>query len=145
MTTQELRELDAYIAEHLFGFKWGHFGFVKNGLPDFEREPIYLLPPSRFDGSTHSGHGREFPRDKVDGWKYRGGNNLVPLYTTDPAAAMQVLEKCAEKVAILDFITLAKGPDGWLVASCLAQAEAETLPLTICKFARELFKSALMP
>lgn len=57
------------------------------------------------------------------------------------AASLQLLEKCAEKVAILDFITLAKGPDGkWLVASCLAQAEADTLPLAIALFAKQLFK-----
>ena len=141
MTTQELRELDAWIAEHVMGFKWGHFGFIKNGLPDFEREPIYLLPPSRFD--VHSGNANPFPRDRVDDWKTRGSDSLIPKYTTDPAAAMSVLEKCAEKSdGAVEVVKAIKGKWGLCDGSTTKRGFqwADTLPIAICLFARELFK-----
>ena len=104
------------------------------------------MPPSRYDGSTHSGHGREFPRDKVDGWKYRGRND-VPKYTTDPAAAMQVLEKCAEmfdKRCDGHGACVSLDAGEWAVIesdTCKgARAYASTLPLAIALFARGLFK-----
>lgn len=65
---------------------------------------------------------------------------LVARYTTNPAAAMMVLEKCAE----IAEIRLKKRNGGdWIVAKYedISQlwATAPTLPLAICLFAKQLF------
>lgn len=140
MTESQLRELDAWIAEHVFGYKWGHFGSVddKTGLPELGwKEPIYLLEPERY-GVEKSAH--ELPpqhRCKVDGWINKGLPSY-PEYTTDPAAAMAVLEKCREK----ESVTI-----GTLNGKCCVTksswsrlfVESDTLPLAICLFAKQLF------
>ena len=63
---------------------------------------------------------------------------------TDPAAALAVLQKCCERIPV----SLFKGiRDKWQAQSyndradwCIEIRNAETLPLAICLFARELFK-----
>jgi hypothetical protein len=65
--------------------------------------------------------------------------------TTDPAAAMLVLERCLEK----EELVISKSPHGFLIEShdtnqyetCDSDiyAEAPTLPLAICLFAKQLF------
>src|SRR6202012_3498780 len=58
----------------------------------------------------------------------------VPHYSTDPAAAMQVLEKClSTKLAF--GATLQSTPSGFAVSMAIAghyNSTAETLPLAIC-------------
>lgn len=73
---------------------------------------------------------------KVVGWWERPFRS----YTTDPAAAMQVLEKCRDKV---DRILLtAHGNKTWMLYAYDSYefGTGETLPEAICKFAREVFK-----
>lgn len=61
-------------------------------------------------------------------------------YTTDPAAAMQVLEKCSQGQAIkVWYSTVHKQ---WACADdgCFDTQYAATLPLAICLFAKKLFE-----
>lgn len=124
MTEKEQRELDAWIAEHLFDFKWGHFGFVKDGMPELEIEPIYLLPADRIKSPTQ-GNANPFPHDRVAGWKHFG-LQIYPRYTTDLAAAMLVLEKCIEK-------------DAYATGSWIRGMRGQSLPLQVCLFAKIIF------
>ena len=114
-TDTELSELDAWIAGHVMGIE----------VIEIRLETFY-----------------DDVRVKVDSTK---PHLALPEYTTDPAAAMQVLEKCVERVPV----TVFKGiRDGWQAQSydetradwCIEIRKAATLPLAICLFARELFK-----
>lgn len=65
----------------------------------------------------------------------------IDRYTTDPAAAMLVMEKCAENVSDAIRYRVSR-PAGVHRLSCFEIPEvvaAETLPLAIAKFARQLF------
>ena len=116
MTTQELREMDAWIAEHVMGLTVT----VKESK---------TLPGIMTVGQT------------------RGGIDLgLPNYTTDPAAAMEVLQKCAEKIRDTELAVEVYAPTrsepSWFVLDSEGSISgiAPTLPLAICLFARELFK-----
>lgn len=74
-----------------------------------------------------------------------------PAYSTDPAAAMAVLRKCAQRAINVRISTPVEGDPGtwsasWAVGTGSAvdglAAKAETLPLAICRFAKELFKKS---
>ena len=110
MNTKEMRELDAWIAGHVMGLKRVTFNTFWN-----------------------SGLGA---------WECQGptGMQSVHHYTTDPAAAMKVLEKCAESAQLT--ICIGKTEGGfklWLPNRFDSAIEAPTLPLAICLFARKLF------
>lgn len=136
MSDKKLRELDAWIAINLFGFIW-----AKDTAEDWQRS----------GGGFKKG--TRCLRDKL--WKDQGwikSNGKEPIsprwdhdvehYSTDPAAAMQVLEKCAEHLAGGVYIRKGKRGD-WSV--CKYEdieprwATAPTLPLAIAQFARQLF------
>jgi len=117
-TQQELRELDAWIAVNVFSWTEG----------------------------TASGDDRKcfWPSDcdtekKRKRWIY---GIAVPNYSTDPAAAFEVLRKCCEKrsVAIL-YSGHSKELNFYqidLVGGRLF-SQSETLELAIAKFAQKLF------
>lgn len=69
---------------------------------------------------------------------------MPPRYTTDPAAAFEVLEKCAEQISPVA-ICIEKFTNEW---ACYSEfktkadddgATGNTLPLTIMLFAKSLF------
>lgn len=110
MTEKEMRELDAWIAENVFG------------------ETVE-------SGAVYS---KDFTKDEM-GFCLTGIAYPVPNYTTDPAAAMTVLEKCAEKDPT---ISIQKCQNGWRAFSINAHAlDCDTLPLAIAKLARKLFEN----
>jgi Phage ABA sandwich domain len=118
MTTQEMRELDVWIAEHVM--EWREV----NCLRDFCSGSFLRNADCdclAFECQTGT-------------WKP----------TTDPAAAMAVLEKCAEKLRGMDISIRRRTVigTGWLItwSGDYHNASEETLPQTICAFARELFK-----
>ena len=113
-TDTELRELDAWIAVNVFGAT----AALDRGFACRDGDDRHTV---RFS--------------KEAGW------TVCPLYTTDPAAAMSVLEKCVEKEN--DGVVCGRLREKW----CATRNgwgggfhEAQTLPLAICLFARELFK-----
>ena len=107
----ELRELDAWIAEHVMG-----------------KNPIHRddKPPTK---------GTEDDYFVVE---YLAFSRSCPLYTTDPDAAMQVLEKCQHLTDVVVYKTV---QDKHGVRDDISDfaVDAETLPLAICKFAKKLF------
>jgi len=123
MTPTELRELDAWIAEHLFGLKANIrlLGSTETAI-GFTTNPYFL----------EGGHEIEAIKQYC----------AAPNYTTDPAAAMMVLERCYEKSPQLSFCTC-KSPYGykfWLPNNYSIALNAETIPLAICQFAKNLFE-----
>ncbi len=112
MTPTELRELDAWIAEHVMGWKISQAGN---------------------SGKNQSGQ-----------WK------SIPIYTTDPAAALEVLKKCYEKIwsdnpiiTKCQHFKIEIWNNGlWVVQQSEkieTSIESETLELAICLFAKKLF------
>lgn len=115
-TDKELRELDAWIAERVMGWKeirpWsvnpdaGQF-VIRHGVP-VAPSPVFKFSP-----------------------------------TTNPAAAMMVLEKLLERNIIVIQTDIHK-PKTFLIRHTTKHweqpiVEAETLPLAICLFAQKLF------
>lgn len=103
-----MRELDAWIAEHVFVWQYKMTG----------SDPVE-------DGECWFSESGKFPCE-------------LPYYTTDPAAAMVVLEKCTQKdsvgiwrVSHIEFVVKNHRES--------VRATSETLPLAICLFAKQLF------
>ena len=117
MTEKELRKLDAWIAEHVF--EWTDIEFFQPPC-DVMEEPNLPF--------------------------WRGVQKAcllwqsVPCFTTDPAAAMMVLEKCFEKYygIVINFEPNSKTFVCWY-GHPVVGTYAETLPLAICLFAKKLF------
>ena len=110
-TETDLRRIDNLIATEIFGWK--------------------ILPSGNWE--SHSGHSYNYPED------------FQP--TQDPAAAMEVLKKCciklgdeAERSPVPEWLPV---EEKWrVVESDIADgvdAEAETLELAICLFAKKIF------
>ncbi len=129
MTTSEMRELDAWISENIFGAR-----ISKSGR-----------------GSVIATFGADTPEERdqiIDAKHPWDSNSWNP--TTDPAAALEVLKKCADKVW-LDNPTITKcqhfkieiwNNGLWVVMQSEKAdmfVEDETLELSICLFAKKLF------
>ena len=140
MTDKELRELDAWIAEHvmhipLFKEKEGgnNYWFCPTCQKPIPSEHVTFTEhhDERYGGCGVSVH----------------ENTYEYSPTTDPAAAMMVLEKCCQKETDgMDGIEIDYSKDHplgeWQIGSVLnsnLHIESETLPLAICLFAKKLF------
>lgn len=80
----------------------------------------------------------------IETWPRAGVRHdlCVDAYSTDPAAAMRVLEKCAEKLMQETGLSIYKITTGYAI--CCDDTEdiiAETLPFAICLFAKQLFQA----
>jgi Phage ABA sandwich domain len=127
MTPTEQRELDAWIAEHVMGYRWTKI--ERRGKTN------HLFPSEQF---------RFEPA--VDNFNDNGG---APSFTTDPAAAMEVLKRCADKVtAEFGSLDIDGQGNSWLISAQMRgefaadvehETEAKTLELAICLFAKKLF------
>lgn len=139
MTDSEMRELDAWIAEHVFGYRWFAFeGGKGNRFCD-------LQIPSTFQ-ERHGGIQCDAP---LVGYERDIGG--VPRYSKEARPAMEVLEKCAQKCDesgdSVDVSFTKQSPLKWDVGrlqlavewSIELSSSAETLPLAICLFAKKLF------
>jgi|ERR1035437_1173552 hypothetical protein len=117
MKDKELRELGAWIAEHVMGWKIHR----RNTAHYVEANKINDI--DYFVAAPHD-------------WSP----------TTDPAAAMMVLENCVEKLSSFD-VCIWKGATSpfWFCGErentrdITRFSKAETLPLAICLFAKKLF------
>jgi hypothetical protein len=137
MTPEEIermpagRELDALIAEKVMGFKWRtskHSGYR------------YLFPP---------GHRSNLFTDSIGNEPLYGDwDDCVPAYSTDIAAAWQVVEKLCADAHNFSFDSGAFGPgsdwqnkiDKWTVCfddytTVEVHSYAPTMPLAICRAA----------
>lgn len=115
LTKKQMRELDAWINTNVLGWI-----LVDDGLTG--------RPPGMSD----------FAYEEY-------GNRIAPRPTTDPADAMQVLEKCAEHGEWPQFTKLNHvEPLGYYVWTWEQEnLQAETLPISICLFAKALFSNRL--
>lgn len=122
MTQTEMRELDCWIAEH-----------VMDALKKAGWRAHFVM---RDDNAIICG-GKP-PRDWTSG--------EVTRYTTDPAAAMEVLKKCVEKLAeARDEMQIRRIVDGSHFIECLwykggIKSNSKTLETAIALFAKEVFK-----
>jgi hypothetical protein len=137
MNEKELRDLDARIAENVFGMRFEaipkranekqfHGCFVNHYSKAMGKAVKY--PQGICIGSFES---VRLPEKAIA--------QYAPHYTTDRAAAMEVLERCAQKTGTVVWFDAQKGE--WVVynATIGMQVAAKTLPLAICKFAQLLF------
>ena len=127
MTKTELRELDADIAEHVMGWR------CESCLDGFKRKW------SVADWNRIRAMNPKWPKNEPD-----LKCDHAAHYTTDPAAAFEVLKKCAEKTSFP--ICFRKSPYGykfWLPNGFAISLNAPTAELAACLFAKKLFTSDL--
>lgn len=109
LTEKELRELDAFIAVHIFGWvpeTRSTYAGEHNAKGYGLNKHLHLGDKDRYFQSEYS-----FPHAR---------------YSTDPAYAMQVLEKCIEK-------------DAYAVGAWIRGMKGEFLPTAIALFAKQLY------
>lgn len=137
LTPTELRELDAWIAEHVMEAK-NFVGVKKRG---------YWYRPNAHGYTDRQSEAWHMTREEAKKHEYLRGDEPVvicefdtPSYTTDPAAAMMVLEKSIE---LLNYFTIGKEGDVFIFESRQINGKrivvkSETLPLAICLFAKQV-------
>lgn len=139
MSETELRELDAWIDRELFA--GGKFvGLKKCGF--WYRDGACGYTSAACDA------GRFTPEEAKKREYLRGEEPVtihelpIPHYTTSPADAMRVLERCVDE-SPYGSVTIYKAGDEWLIeckdGEVFESAQENTLPLAICLFARKLF------
>lgn len=149
MNDKEMRELDAWVAEHVMGLP-PCYVVIKRGL-------FYRLGDRGYTSKMSEAGRYTLEEAKAREWRHDEQVTYAPWqcekYTTDPAAAMLVLEKCVARcilsraeIGIGEYSDL-DGFQGFKVhAFCFssqkveASSVAETLPLAICLFAKKLFQ-----
>jgi hypothetical protein len=121
MKIEELRELDAWIAENVMGFK----------------------KASRFEGGELLGSRGQKSNE------CRWLSNDDPKYTTNPAAAMEVLKKCGQETYPYQLqIEIQENGSVNISGGGFRQPyriTASTLELAICLFAEKLFNKNSLP
>jgi hypothetical protein len=138
MNDKQLRELDAWIAENVMG-EQPAFTVMKDGYYYRPQACGYTKDIQKAWRCTKTVAESELVCGEI--------MNVVPIpplkYTTDPAAAMMVLEKCGEKISPKRILVWKLSPPNfkhcWFVCTTEKRGEAETLPLAICLFAKQLF------
>lgn len=158
MSAEEMRELDAWIAEHLFAWEW----WERNALDPENKIPVAkaLFPPE--DGHhirwnfSKTIFRRALPgTPKFSDWDLCGsaydakeGKSIppygVPHYTTDMGQAMIVQAAVAKLFAF--GITIQSVPNGWNVRAAVSgrnEGEAPTLELAIAIFAKKVFEAKM--
>lgn len=137
--TENLRELDAWIAEHVMG-QAKMFGLKKRG---------YWYRPDAHGYTDRQSEAWRLSLEEAKKHEYKRGYEPVlvceldtPRFSTDPAAAMRVLEKCAEKLGSMEWIGISWDDGQWkvrIVHSPWEDFTDDTLPLAICKLSKQLF------
>lgn len=125
MTNAELRELDAWIAEHAMGWKLVNY---KTG--------VFAKTKSDYKDASIN-----------DGWAWGDGDNEAWQWkpTKSPADAMRVLRECHKRLGPLAIMTSYQPEVGgyWIRAvpehGKHIEGIAETLELSAALFARKLF------
>lgn len=130
MNEKEMRELDAWIAEHVMGWH--------KVETHWDNKSLCSVCGKGF-GARHKHYVPDF-HSSITG--------SVPRYTTDPAAAMEVLKRCAEKLCEENAVQIQYGLNTtykWYVATVLKPngrnicIESDTPETGLCLFAKALF------
>lgn len=124
MKDQEHSQLNSWIAEHVTRRGTGHY--YCSGCR--QCVPIEEVTSGGYHENCQIG-------GKID--------NGIPHYTTSPADALEVLKKCAEKCEKDCKLIGIRRAEVWTVFARdhydRETAEAETIELAICLFAKQLF------
>lgn len=123
MTEREMRELDEWIAVHVMGWHKFEANSINHGICDNCGKSL---------GAQHKHYFPEFHSVKT---------GSIPFYTTDPAAAMDVLDACFKRVGGM-IIHIAKTSEYmmWCGDNWELRVKAETKERAICQFAKQLFE-----
>ncbi len=90
-TPEQLREKDAWIAEHVFGAKWFH---CRHPESSEDRRDFIVMPKDSCEFLAYKeiyGEGRKYKRNKIK-------THWVEKFTTDPAASDALDDKILEKL-----------------------------------------------
>jgi hypothetical protein len=125
-TETQLRELDAWIAEHVFGW---------HKIQTGQNHSLCSVCGNGF-GARHNHYYPDF---------HGSMSGSVPFYSTDPAAAMQVLKRCVEfaKRNLGHSVILTDTMNGYCVGLTIPSFKfitADTWELAIALFAKALFR-----
>lgn len=130
-----MRELDAWICEHVFGW---HRQKFDNGHSKSNH-----LVPNKFRADKYRKHGWHDGMDLMNGF---------PNYSKEISSSMEVFKVCVDRLenergftAVEKYSDL-EGFQGWKVSALFYVANhgtfrtvQQTLPLAICVFAKQLF------
>jgi len=136
MTEKEMRELNCWIAEHVFGGVWYRFKdleYLKRSDPDDGAFIVIGIDLKHFKSN------KDYCPDT--GELPHKGFSWIPKYTTDPAAAMMVWGECLKKCDVE--ITQWQDATGRFHIATFHRTiwvDAETLPLAIANFAKKMFE-----
>lgn len=141
MNEQELRSLDAWIAEHVMGWKWMRFDAPAVAANSGKKRDKWcqLVPP--FEKWYHQPQLRGIICNcAIDGMPDWTDLSIFKP-STDPASAMQVLEKCIQQCPI--GLEICHNGDNWFIErpdmDTGESVMAPTVPLATCLFAKKLF------
>ncbi len=157
MTPEQRRELDAWIAQYLWGWEWWQRANEEAGKTVIRRA---IYPPLnsgwiRFNFSESvftRCNDMSVPRfsdwDKVcaeEDWRKENRRIGLPRFTTSPADAFAVQIKCAEKAGALRIHKIDDG--AWIVHALCPSYNGlfrvgETLEIALCEFAKALYGKA---
>lgn len=145
MKQPKMRELDLWIAEKVMGWRWFRFRMKKtetasNAGKGHDRWQ-QLIPPNdtwhlqaKYN-AVHQPQGRgRYLEDETDLSDFRP--------TERGSDALEVLEKCFDKVGLIDAHRVKMKPYSFCIGATYvtdSEVEAETLPLAICLFAKKIF------
>lgn len=83
------RELDAAIAQHLFGWRW-----MERTMPDVKAIALF---PSATSDLMNPGNWRDVTDEPVKALRFRDWTRDIPRYSTDATTMLAVLEKMIER------------------------------------------------
>jgi hypothetical protein len=134
MSDTEMKELDAWIHKHVMEGDL-YVGLKKRGLwyrPNARGYTDRQSEAGRYTRAEAKEH--EYPHDEpVTICEFKPEN-----YSSDAAAAMEVLKKCSD-IAVID---VGQSVGKWFAANQDFFEWAQTLELAICLFAKKLFSKS---
>ena len=129
------KELNCWIAEHVFGFEWWH----ADASQSFSRRNILTGFTDKIQTKEAWLSDIEGPRPgKMPGWTDSTGQ--VPSYSDHIYAALPLWEKCVTDLEV----GVIKLPDGFWLTSLTKEGrelgvKADTFPMAVALFAKQLF------
>jgi len=133
------REFDAEIATRVMGWGW-----MRARAPQMLPAHRWLVPPNEYGDWGHV-YPADMSEPPEDFWwlrlpsEYRGPHNLVPLYSTDIAAAKLVLDTMSQPGFHVRIHCAGSGMydvEWWIGDDCIAEVDdVATLELAICRAA----------
>jgi hypothetical protein len=144
------RELDAWIAERVMGWQWWRFRAKKKSGKGYDRWQQMIPPTEKWHLNPKYNAIRQTQGKGRYIEDYTDISTFTP--TTSYADALKVLEKCKDACISRGHAIVIHGHgngNGPMVSDMIitasgfemfASAQAQTLPMAICRFAKALFE-----